>query len=121
MKNTLLTILFILVTGQLSRFGLPWWIIAPLGAAAGWLFPQGAWRCLLSGFAAGFLLWAGYACWLDAANAGVLSGRIGQLFMGLSRWNVVLLTGLPGGLVAGFACLSGRWARDLAPVPAKAR
>lgn len=120
MKQSLLTILFILVAGQLCRFGLPWWAIAPIAALAGWLFPQVPAKSLVSGFIGGFLLWFLLAWWLDMGNDGLLSGRIGVLFMGLSAMSLLLLTGLLGGLLAGFGCLTGRWARDLVGQPAKA-
>ena len=111
MKNTLLIIVFVLAAGQLCHIGLPWWGLAPIGAVAGWLFPQHAGRILLAGFIGGFLLWVVAAFWLDAPNGGILSARIGNLFMGLSRWHILLLTGLLGGLLAGLGCLTGCWAR----------
>lgn len=113
MKNFTLTVVFIAICGQLSHFGLPWWMLAPIGALAGWLFRQGAGLCLLAGFAGGFLLWAGNAYVPDAANEGLLSARIGQLFMGMSRWNTLLLTGCIGGMVSALGCLCGRWGRAL--------
>lgn len=113
MKNTLYTILFVYIFGHLCHLGLPWWALAPIGAIAGWVFPQSALRSLLAGFAGGFLLWTEAALWLDIANAGLLSGRIGNLFMGLSRTQIILVTGVLGGLIAGLGTLSGRWARDV--------
>lgn len=115
MKNTFYTIAFVFAVGSISRFGAPWWVIAPIGALAGWLFPQRPWRSLLAGLAGGFLLWTLNALLLDIPNEGLLSGRIGKLFMGLSRWNILLLTGFLGGLVAGLGCLTGGLARDLRP------
>ncbi|MBK9338651.1 MAG: hypothetical protein IPM98_19815 [Lewinellaceae bacterium] len=107
----LLVVVFILAAGQLCHFGLPWWGLAPVSAVAGWLFPQSAGRSFLAGFIAGFLLWAVTALFLDVPNEGILSTRIGALFMGISRGNVLLATGLQGGLVAGLGCLSGRLGR----------
>jgi len=120
MKQSLLTILFILAVGQLSRFGLPWWAVAPIGAVAGWLFQQMPAKSLVSGFIGGFLLWLLQALWLDMGNEGILSGRIGSLFMGLSTALLLAITGLLGGLLAGFGCLTGRLARDLVVQTAKA-
>jgi len=113
MKNLLLVVAFVLATGQLCHLGLPWWSLAPLAAVAGWLFPLSAGRSLLAGFVGGFLLWALAALVSDLPNAGILSSRIGVLFMGLSRWNILLLTGLLGGLLGGLGCLTGRWGRAL--------
>jgi hypothetical protein len=113
MKNTALTILFILVLGQLSYVGMPWWGLAPIAAVAGWLFPKGAANSFAAGFLGGFLLWLAAALWLDMANNGLLAGKIGALFSGQGRWQMLLLTGILGGLVAGLACLTGFWARVL--------
>ena len=111
MKNTLLVVVFVLAFGQLCHVGLPWWGVAPIAAVAGWLFPMPAGRNLLAGFVAGFLLWAAAALMLDVPNEGILSSRIGTLFVGLPRWGILLLTGLLGGLLAGLGCLTGRSAR----------
>lgn len=119
MKSSLFTILFILIAAQLCRFDLPWWGIIPVAALAGWMFPQHPAKSLLAGFAGGFLLWAFQAWWIDRANEGILSDRIGALFMGLPGWALLFLTGFLGGLPAGFGCLTGRWARDLVGQPAK--
>lgn len=119
MRNSLLTILFIFVAGQISRYDLPWWTLAPIAAAAGWLLPQSAPKSWITGFLGGFLLWSITALLADTANGSLLSARIGKLFMGLSTVELVLLTGIIGGLVAGMSCLTGRWARDLVGQPAK--
>ncbi|MBK6930404.1 MAG: hypothetical protein IPH12_05860 [Saprospirales bacterium] len=113
MKNTWLLLLFVFISGHLCHFGLPWWALVPLSALAGWLFPQAAWRSVLAGFAGGLLLWTTNALWLDIANAGLLSGKVGTLFMGLSRSQILLFTGLLGGLLGGLGALTGRWARDV--------
>lgn len=111
MRNTLLVLAFVFIFGLLCHFGLPWWAIAPIGAGAGWLFPLRAGRVWLAGFIGGFLLWITLAAMLDIQNDGILSARIGKLFMGLSRGHVLLLTGIWGGVLAGFGCLTGNLAR----------
>lgn len=113
MKNTLRTIVFIFILGQLCYLGLPWWGLAPIAALAGWLFPQNALRSFAAGFLGGFLLWIAAALWMDIPNNGLLAAKIGNLFAGLSRWNILVLTGILGGLVSAFACLTGLWARAL--------
>ena len=119
MKNFLIATLFILAAGQLCRFGLPWWAVAPIAAIAGWAWAQSAAKSLLAGFCGGFLLWLTAALFLDMANEGLLSGRVGKLFMGLSGTGLLLITGLLGGLLGALGALTGRWARDLVGQPAK--
>ncbi|MCB9306176.1 MAG: hypothetical protein H6565_06240 [Lewinellaceae bacterium] len=113
MRRILSTILFIFLLGQSSRFGVPWWAIAPIGVLAGWLFPMHAFRGFLAGFLGGSLLWGITAAMLNNANDGILSAKVGLLFQGLQGWQLVLLTAVLGGLLAGFGVLTGRYARDL--------
>ena len=119
MKDSLYTILFIFMLGQFGHIGLPWWTLAPIAALAGWLIPQKAIQSFAAGFAGGFLLWLVAAYCLDSANDGLLAGKIGALFMGLSRWQILLLTGTIGGLVSALACLTGYWARGIFPFAKK--
>lgn len=119
MKITLYTILCVLISGQLCTIGLPWWAIAPLAAVTGWIFAASPGRSFVAGFLGGFLSWFLNAFWLDRANEGLLSGRVGALFLGLSGMELLLLSGLLGGLLAGMGCLTGRLARNLVGQPAK--
>lgn len=111
MKNTLFVFGLVFFGGQLCHIGLPWWGVAPVAALAGWLYPQHAGRGLWAAFLGGFLLWLSAAYLLDVHNEGILSARIGNLFMGLSRWHILLLTGLLGGIPAGLGYLTGHSAR----------
>jgi len=111
MKNTLFVFGLVFFAGQICHIGLPWWGVAPIGAVAGWLYPQPATRGFPAAFIGGFLLWLSAAYLLDAPNEGILSVRIGTLFMGLSRWHILLLTGILGGLLAGLGYLTGHAAR----------
>ena len=113
MRNTILTILFILLLGNLSHAGLPWWCLAPIAAVSAFLFPLRAAGSLHAGFWGGFLLWLLNALWLDQANAGLLSAKIGLIFLGLSNEVLLLITGVLGGAVAALGVLTGKFARDL--------
>jgi hypothetical protein len=111
MKNALYILLFVLILGNLCHFGLPWWALAPLAAVAGWLFPVASGKTFLAAFAGGLLLWWFNAYLLDAANDGLLSAKVGQLFQGLKGWQLMLVTGIFGGLLAGLGGLTGLFAR----------
>lgn len=112
MRNSLLILAFIVLTGQLCRLGLPWWTLPIWGATAGWLLGHSGAKAFIAGFLGGALLWITAALGPDMANDGILSTKIGQLFMGLSRWSVVAITGLLGGLLSGMGSLTGRWGRE---------
>jgi hypothetical protein len=113
MKNALYTILCIILLGSLSVFGLPWWTTAVAGVVAGLLFPLKASGGWLAGLLGGFLLWFGFAFWMDSANKSLLSGRIGQLFMGLSGFELLLVTGLLGGILGALGVLTARTGHNL--------
>lgn len=112
MKNILLSTLFILILGCLSLFGLPWWCLALIAAVAIFIFPLSGGKSFATGFAAGTLLWFSIAFILNAANGGMLSAKIGLLFQGVSGFQLLSVTGLLGGLLAGFGALTGSYARQ---------
>jgi len=113
MKNAFFTLLFIFLFGNLCQIGLPWWTLAPIGAIAAFLFPLRTGAGLLAGFCGGFLLWFVAAVLLDRSNQGALSGKVGQLFLGMHGWQLLMLTGVLGGLVAALGVLSGKFTRDV--------
>ncbi len=113
MKNTLLAALVIFVLGNFCRFGLPWWSLAPIAALVGWFFSRSGWGAFFGGFLGGFLLWYVNAWLADYANEGLLSAKVGQLFMGIHGAQLLLTAGLLGGLLGAFGALTGRWAQEM--------
>lgn len=113
MKNTLYSSILILVIGALAWFGLPWWSVAIAGILAAWFFPVGLGRSTAIGFAAGYLLWYFGAMFFDSANASMLSGKVGKLFLGLQSWQLMAITGTIGGLLATCGMITGYYARAL--------
>ncbi len=62
----------------------------------------------LAGFLALFLLWAGWAFWIDLENNSILSERVIRLFpLPHNSLSLILLTGFLGGLINGMAMLTG--------------
>jgi hypothetical protein len=60
-----------------------------------------------------FILWFVLAFWIDLSNDGVLSVKIASLLpLDGSKWLLMIVTSFVGGLVAGFAALSGSYLRS---------
>ena len=99
----------------ISGLFLPWWGIAVTSLLVALLVHQKAGKAFLAGFLGVFLLWAALAWWIDMKNNGVLSIKIASVLPleGNSIF-LILLTGLVGGLVAGFAAMSGSFLRSSA-------
>ncbi|MCC7465561.1 MAG: hypothetical protein IT261_04800 [Saprospiraceae bacterium] len=118
MKNTFLAALLILALGQICHFGLPWWALVFISGLAGW-FTKSAWQAFFGGFLGGAILWWLAAFLQDNANDSALSERVGQLFQGASSTQLLLLTGIMGGLVAALGALTGKLAKDLLVKPSR--
>lgn len=92
---------------------LPWWSLALASFIVAVLIHQTAGKAFLAGFLALFLLWGGLALWIDIRNQHILGSRIGQLLgVGDNTILLVLVTALVGGLVSGFAAMSGSFFRS---------
>ncbi len=113
MKKDILAVGLFILLGFLLQSFFSLWSIAILGLIFGWLINRSNGHTFLLGGLAVFLLWGGYAFWLDSANAGILSARIGKLLGNLPPLGLVLLTAFLGGIVGSFSALSGSMARKL--------
>jgi hypothetical protein len=70
----------------------------------------------LCGFGALFLLWTLLGLWISSNNDHILAHKVSVLFLKTdSPFLLILVTGLIGGLVAGFGALTGSFIqkRDL--------
>ena len=109
----LVAILLTALLAFISGLFLPWWCFAITSLLVAVLVHQSAGKAFLSGFLGVFLLWAGLAWWIDMKNNGVLSKKIAQVLpLGGNGLLLILVTGLIGGLVAGFAAMSGSYLRS---------
>ncbi|MCS6927978.1 MAG: hypothetical protein NZM43_00625 [Saprospiraceae bacterium] len=107
MKNLTIVGLITFGIGLLAAVGMPWWSTAVAGALAGWFRAKSNNQSFWGGFAGGLLLWFLFAFVRDLENDGLLAQRIGALFGGVSRWGILGLTALMGGLLGGFGALTG--------------
>ncbi len=90
-----------------------WWFFAVMAFFVALLVHQKAGKAFMAGFSGLFLLWAGLAYWIDMKNEGILSTKIAELLpLGGSSLLLILVTGVIGGLVAGFAAMMGSYLRS---------
>ena len=90
-----------------------WWFFAVIAFIVALLVHQKSGKAFLAGFLGLFILWAGLAFWIDLKNESILSSKIAQLLpLEGSSILLILVTGIIGGLLAGFAAMSGSYLRS---------
>jgi hypothetical protein len=112
-KNIFLGALLILALGQVSHFGLPWWILVVIAALVGGWLTRSVWQAFFAGFLGGSLLWSIAALIQDNANNSALAEKVGQLFLGVSSTQLILLTGLLGGIMGALGAITGKLGKDM--------
>ena len=105
-------ILIVVLTAGAQWF-LPWWSIMAIAFLVGFGLPASGINSFLAGFLGVGFLWAGYAYWIDQETASILTNKITALFQLQSNALLILLTGVVGGLAAGFGALSGTLFRKI--------
>lgn len=105
------TFLIALISGILSLF-LPWWILAPVAGGVAMYSKLGGKTAFLTGLAGGTLLWFSVATWIDVATAAIMTNKIAQILT-VDPSTLLYITGLIGGLVAGFGALTGSYLRAI--------
>lgn len=91
-----------------TQYLIPYWWVAAIDAIlAAMLVGKSARGSFFSGFFSVGLVWLSYAYWLDAQNERLLSKKIAQLIQVPSPTYLLIITALIGGLVGGFAALTG--------------
>ena len=87
---------------------LPWWSIAIVCCLIAAVIPQKPGLAFLTGFLSLFILWAGLSFWISNNNGHILAHKISQVILQKDDPNtLIVITGLIGALVAGFAALTG--------------
>ena len=97
--QTIATILGCLIV----QYFLPWWTMTIIAFGFGYLFQNKGVLSFLAGFAGVGLLWLAYAYQIDLTSQSLLTEKINKIF----PVNVFILMVVVGGLVGGFAALTG--------------
>lgn len=92
-----------------------WWMIAVAAALVAFAIPQKSGLAWLSGFLAIFLLWAILAFWIKTKGGGdLIAGQVARILpLGGNQILLIIVTGFIGGIVGGFAGLTGSLGRKL--------
>ncbi len=99
--------LLIMVLSFLVQLWLPWWSMVFPCVAISFLAGRKAAASFFAGFLAIGILWLGLSLYIDLATASTLSQKVAGLFPGQSVSVLRSIMVLVGGLVGGFASLSG--------------
>jgi hypothetical protein len=90
----------------------PWWIFAIGALIAGWIVPLSSFKTWLAGFLGVFLLWLVLCYITDNANAGIMSQKMANIIPLQGSSNALIaIAAFIGGMVAGFAALTGSFIR----------
>jgi hypothetical protein len=100
------TLLILVITFAMQSL-LPWWTLVLPCLAVSFLMGRSGTGSFFAGFFGVGLLWLGLSLYIDWATASPLSQKIAVLFPGKSVLLLRAITVLVGGLVGGFASLSG--------------
>ena len=113
MKFLIATILTALLSFIAGIYISIWWSFAFVALLVALLVHQRAGKAFLAGFLGLFILWFVLIFWVDSSNGGILSGKIASLLpLGGSSWVLMVVTAIIGGLIAGFAAMSGSYLRS---------
>jgi hypothetical protein len=109
MKNFLISLFCVaFLTYSLGLF-LPWWSVALAGFLTGVLIDQKRVVAFFSAFLGSFMVWSLLSLIISINNNHILAGKISMIVLkNNSPVLLVLVTGLIGGVTAGFSALSGR-------------
>lgn len=97
-----------LLLAILFSFVLPWWGIMLAAFAAALVVPLRGFSSFMAPFLAVAFFWMAYSWWLGSQNDFVLAQKIAVIFpLQGSSALLILLTGLVGGVAAGFSGVFG--------------
>lgn len=100
-----LQLIVIALLAYLLELFLPWYSLAIAAFVIGYALRSNA--NFLAGFLAIALLWSITAWMIDHASTSDLADRVALIFPVKQKWLLFLVTAVIGGLVGGFASLTG--------------
>lgn len=108
------SLLLIAILSYAACLYFPWWAIAIVAFAVNLLIYQKPLMAWLSAFLAIFILWIAISFFISNNNEHALAHKISILILKMDSPAVlILVTGLIGGLVSGFAAIAGNYWRSI--------
>lgn len=106
----IITALLAFVIGLFTS--LPWYLFALTSFLVAIAIPQKPGKAFFTAFLALFVLWIALALVKDVPNQHLLSVKVAQILPLKGSFIALLfITGIVGGLIAGFAALTGSYVR----------
>lgn len=110
----IISILLIALLGFAAPLYLPWWAFAITSFIVAAVIPQKPSKSFAAGFIGLAALWIVCCITLDQPNQHVLATKVAYILpLGGSYGTLIVLTGFIGGLVSGFAALTGSYIRKV--------
>jgi hypothetical protein len=100
-------IIVVLLLSWLLQTFLPWWTMALGAFATGLVFGESGARSFLAGLLGVGLLWFAMAWYLDSSTGSIITSKVAAIFPTKTVGLLMLITAVIGGLVGGFATMSG--------------
>lgn len=112
MKKGFLFAIVLIFINALTAYFLPWWSVALASAILAYSFRMSPLISFSIAFVSVTFLYIGVAYVLFIRSDSRLTEMISGVFMNIGTYNLILLTGLIGGLTAGFGSWVGSSARE---------
>lgn len=108
--NVVVKILLTIVLAYALELFFPWYSVAIAAFIVGYAVRSRL--SFLAGFIAIALLWSFKAVLIDITSASDLATRVAQILAVQQKIFLYLMTAVVGGLVGGFACMTGALAQS---------
>ena len=111
--NLALRIILVAVLGSVAQMYLPWWSAVVIALAVEAIAGKANSTAFFSGFYGIAIPWMILSGYIDFHNQSILSVQILEMFkLPPYGFVMVVVTGLLGGLIGGFASVVGSWIRQ---------
>ncbi len=111
--NLALRIILVALLGSIAQFYLPWWSAVIIALTVEAIVGKGNSTAFFSGFYGIAIPWMVLSGYIDFHNQSILSVQILEMFkLPPYGFVMVVVTGLLGGLIGGFASVVGSWIRQ---------